>query len=111
MIWVWTSSGRGAVMRLISALLVIVMAISTAKSSQAQQHAWIPQGIETLRQSASSKTNFTFDHSMLVLASKLEPDNEDLRRVIAGVSGIAVRRYHFPEAWHYDPWTLGTVKE
>jgi hypothetical protein len=29
---------------------------------------------------------------MLVLASKLEPDDEDLRRVIAGVSGISVHR-------------------
>jgi Domain of unknown function (DUF4252) len=97
-------------MRLTPALLVLLIAISTASSSQAQ-HLWIPQGIETLEQSASSKTNFTFDHSMLVLASKLDPDNEDLRRVIAGLSGISIRRYHFPGAWQYDPGALGAVSE
>src|ERR1700746_195350 len=98
-------------MRLTPAILVLLIAISTASSSQAQQHPWIPEGIETLQQSASSKTNFTFDHSMLVLASKLDADNEDLLRVIAGVSGISIRRYHFPGAWQYDPGTLGAVSE
>ena len=99
-------------MRLTHFLFVILIAVSTLQSTQAQQqHPWVPQGIETLEQSASSKTNFTFDHSMLVLASKLEPDNEDLRRVIAGLSGISIRRYHFPGAWQYDPGTLGAVNE
>ena len=67
------------------------------------QREWIPQGIEALRQSASSKTEFTLDHSMLVFASKLDPDNEDLRRVIAGVNGVSVHSYHFPGRWMYDP--------
>jgi hypothetical protein len=72
---------------------------------------WIPQGIEALQMSASSKSEFTFDHSMLVFASKLEPDNDELRRVIAGVSGITIRRYHFPESRQYDPETLSSVNE
>src|SRR5437879_12813802 len=48
---------------------------------------------------------------MLVFASKLDPENEDLRRVIAGVSGVSVHRYHFPETWTYDPQALNSVKE
>ena len=40
---------------------------------------------------------------MLVFASKLDPDNEDLRRVIAGVNGVSVHSYHFPGRWMYDP--------
>src|SRR5882762_4886013 len=98
-------------MKLFPLVLVILLAISALKYSEAQQQTWIPQGIETLQQSASSKSEFTFDHSMLVLASKLDPDNEDLRRVIAGVSGVSVHRYHFPDAWAYDPQVLNSVKE
>jgi Domain of unknown function (DUF4252) len=96
----------------IPVLCLILIAIFAAKFAGAQQQGeWIPQAIENLQQTASSKTNFTFDHSMLVLASKLEPDNEDLRRVIAGVSGISVRSYHFPESSQFDPGALHSVKE
>jgi hypothetical protein len=99
-------------MRLSRIVLVVFMAISTGPLIGAQQqHDWIPQGIEALRQGASSKTEFTLDHSMLVFASKLDPENEDLRRVIAGVSGVSVHRYHFPETWTYDPQALNSVKE
>ena len=61
-------------MRLSRIVFVVVIAISAAKLTQAQQqHDWIPQGIEALRQDASSKTEFTLDHSMLIFASKLDP--------------------------------------
>lgn len=96
----------------IPVLCLILIAIFAAKFAGAQQQGeWVPEAIENMQQTASSKTNFTFDHSMLVLASKLEPDNEDLRRVIAGVSGISVRSYHFPESWQFDPGALNSVKE
>lgn len=100
-------------MRLSRIVFVVLIAISAAKLTEAQplQREWIPQGIEALRQSASSKTEFTLDHSMLVFASKLDPDNEDLRRVIAGVSGVSVHSYHFPGSWMYDPQALNFVKE
>jgi Domain of unknown function (DUF4252) len=99
-------------MRLSGIVSVVLIAISTATFTAAQtQHEWIPQGIETLRQSASSKTEFTLDHSMLVFASKLDPDNEDLRRVIAGVNGVSVHSYHFSGRWMYDPAVLSSVKE
>jgi len=90
----------------------VLITLSAANLSEAQQQKdWIPQGIENLQQSASSKTAFTFDHSMLVLASKLEPENEDLRRVIAGISGLSVRNYHFQEPGQYDQAALISVSE
>ena len=98
-------------MRLSRIVVVVLIAISGVKLTEAQQLDWIPQGIEAVRQSASSKTEFTLDHSMLVFASKLDPENEDLRRVIAGVSGLSVHSYHFPRPWMYDPDALGSVKE
>jgi hypothetical protein len=93
-------------------IFVILVAISAAELTEAQQqHDWIPQGVETLRRSASSKTEFTLDHSMLVWASKLDRDDEDLRRVIAGVSGLSVHSYHFRGPWTYDPGALSSVKQ
>jgi len=99
-------------MRLSGIVLVVLIAISTATFTVAQQQREsIPRGLEALRQGASSKTEFTLDHSMLVFAAKMDPDNEDLRRVIAGVSGISVHSYHFPGAWTYDPQALSSVKQ
>jgi hypothetical protein len=103
---------------------VVLITISAAALAQAQQlpaqapaapssqqQAWIPQGMEALRQSASSKTEFTLDHSMLIMASKLDPNNEDLRRVIAGINGVSVHNYRYSRAWMYDPEALESVKE
>src|SRR5271170_482159 len=91
----------------------LVVAQSQAPSQEHSQapHDWTPQGIENLRQSASSKTEFTLDHSMLVFASKMDPGDEDLRRVIAGVSGVSVHNYRFPKTWAYDSESLNSVKE
>ena len=92
-------------------LLVLVAAAFTATLTWAQQPSdEVPPSIEALRQNASSKTEFTLDHSMLVLASKLDSNDEDLRRVIAGVSGLSVHRYRFPDAGMYDAEALAAVK-
>jgi Domain of unknown function (DUF4252) len=94
----------------IAALALI--SISTASLAQAQQaREWVPEAVDILRQSASSKTEFTLDHSMLVLASKLDSNNQDLRRAIAGVNGISLHSYRFPGAGMYDPDALRAVKQ
>jgi len=100
-------------MRLSRILFLVFVAIFTVQwtAAQPQPGEWTPQGIEALRQSASTKTEFTLDHSMLVFASKLSPENDDLRRVIAGVSGISVHSFHFPKPWIYDQAALDEVKE
>jgi len=100
-------------MKLIRIVFVVLLAAFAAKLTEGQQQPqdWVPRGVEALRESASSKTEFTLDHTMLVFASKLDPDNEDLRRVIAGVSGLSVHSYHFPGAWMYDPAALSSVKK
>ncbi|MGA9559164.1 MAG: DUF4252 domain-containing protein, partial [Terriglobales bacterium] len=50
-------------------------------------------------------------HSMLVLASKLDPDNEDLRRVIAGVSGISVHNFRYPRPDTFDQQAIELVRD
>jgi hypothetical protein len=72
---------------------------------------WVPQAIESLRQNASSKSEFTLDHSMLVLASKMDQDDEGLRRVIAGVDGVSVHRFRFQSYGTYDPEILNAVRQ
>jgi hypothetical protein len=99
-------------MRLLRFAFLVLIAVSVVHLTEAQQSPGaIPQGLESLRHLASSKTEFTLDHSMLVFASKLDPENEDLRRVIAGVSGVSVHSFHFPEPWMYDPEALSSVRE
>jgi len=99
-------------MKLSSVVAMLIVAISATQLTHAQtEHEFLPHGIEQLRQHASSKTEFTLDHSMLAMASKLDPDNEDLRRVIAGVSGVSVHSYRFPDAWTYDPEATSSVKD
>jgi hypothetical protein len=90
----------------------LLLGFSTISLLAAQeQTSWIPLGVQSLQRSAASKSDFTFDHSMLVFASKLQPDNEDLRRVIAGVSGVSVHRYRFTEARQYDSAALRSVSD
>jgi hypothetical protein len=46
---------------------------------------------------------------MLVLASKFDQDNEDLRRVIAGMNGVSVHSFRFPGRVSYDPAVMGEI--
>jgi hypothetical protein len=71
---------------------------------------WFPMAIEGLGQNASSRTEFTLDHNMVVLASKADPGDESLRRVIAGVDGISVHRFKFQGTGIYDPQVLNAVR-
>jgi hypothetical protein len=99
-------------MRITPVLCIVLLVFSTVLSFDAQeQPGWVPQGVQSLQQIAASKSDFTFDHSMLALASKLQPDNEDLRRVIAGVSGVSVHRYRFSGDRQYDDAALRSVSE
>lgn len=48
---------------------------------------------------------------MLVLASKMDQDDEGLRRVIAGVDGVSVHRFRFQSYGTYDPEILNSVRQ
>ncbi len=99
-------------MRFFRSIVVLVVAAAAIRYTQAQQqHEAVLHGLDALRQSASSKTEFTLDHSMLVFAAKMDPDNDDLRRVIAGVSGVSVHNLRFAGRWAYDPEELNAVKD
>jgi hypothetical protein len=48
---------------------------------------------------------------MLVLASKLDRDNEDLRRVIAGVNGVSVHSFRFSGPVSLDPTVIDSINQ
>jgi hypothetical protein len=72
---------------------------------------WTPEAIVYLGQNASSRTEFNLDHSMVVLASKMDQDDTDFRRVIAGVDGVSVHHFRFPGDGMYDPRILTDVRQ
>ena len=72
---------------------------------------WMPAAIAYLRHNASSKTEFDLDHSMVVLASKVDENDPDFRRVIAGVDGVSVHHFRFPGYGMYDPRALADVRQ
>ena len=72
---------------------------------------WTPEAITYFRQTASSKTEFNLDHSMVVLASKMDQDDTDFRRVIAGIDGVSVHHFRFPGDGMYDSRILADVRQ
>jgi hypothetical protein len=112
------NSSRGR-MKISRVLFLLFVTGSSAVCAMAQQptaptqsvREFLPQGIDTLRQSASSKTEFNLDHSMLVLASKIDSANEDLRRVIAGVSGISVHDFRYSNPASFDPQAIESIRD
>jgi hypothetical protein len=72
---------------------------------------WTPDAIAYLRQNSSSKTEFDLDHSMVVLASKMDENDPDLRRIVAGVDGVSVHHFRFAGDGMYDPRILADVRQ
>jgi hypothetical protein len=98
-------------MKNLLSLAALAFFVTTIPAFSQTQPAYqqVPQGIEVLRASALSRTDLTLDHSMLVFASKLDSD-DDLQRVIAGVSGVSIHRYRYSEPGIYDPDALLSLK-
>lgn len=72
---------------------------------------WLPQDFEALGQRAAFHTDFTFDRSMLQLASYFIGDQDpDTRNAIAKLNSISVHSYHFAAPGLYDPATLDMIR-
>jgi len=72
---------------------------------------WTPEAIAYLGKNATSRTEFSLDHSMVVLASKMDQDDPDFRRIIAGVDGVSVHHFRFAGDGTYDPRILADVRQ
>ena len=94
---------------LLPPLLLASVALGQTQPAPLRQN-WYPQAIEALGQNATSRTEFSFDHSMLVMAAKSDQDDDSLRRVIAGIDGISIHRFKFQGPGMFDPRVLGDVR-
>ncbi len=98
-------------------LPVILLLATTATFGQTQpppyptQPDWIPQSIASLAHTATSHSDFTFDHSMLVLASKADQDDDTMRRIIAGIDGVSIHRFRFQDGIANGPDILTAVRQ
>jgi Domain of unknown function (DUF4252) len=100
------------IVRLSRIISLSIFLVSTSLLfAQTAPQDWVPQAIHSLGQNASSRTEFALDHSMLVLASKLDQDDQDLRRVIVGVDGVSVHEFRFRGVATYDPEALNAVRQ
>jgi hypothetical protein len=74
---------------------------------------WVPQGMEALGRTAAFHTDFTFDRSMLRLASGIwaGPGDPGLADAIGRLDGISVHSYHYAAPGMYDPRLLNAVRQ
>jgi hypothetical protein len=75
--------------------------------------SWVPQGMEVLSRTATFHTDFTFDRSMLQLASGIweGPGDPGLTSAINRLDGISVHSYHYAAPGMYDPRLLNVVRQ
>jgi hypothetical protein len=73
---------------------------------------WVPQGMEALARTAAFHTDFTFDRSMLKLASGLweGPGDPGLAEAISRLDGISVHSYHYAAPGMYNLRMLDAVR-
>jgi hypothetical protein len=92
--------------------LVASSVIATAIPGLSQQTTdWVPRGMEAIGRRAAFHTDFTFDRTMLQVASGIF-DNGDpgLSHAIGRLDGISVHSYRFATAGMYNPRTLEGVR-
>src|SRR5580700_2831211 len=100
---------------LVASLLLLLMTPlalmgQTAQSAQPPLN-WVPQGFEVLGQRAAFHTDFTFDRSMLQVASYFVGDADpEARAAIAKLNGISVHSYHYASPGLYDPAALDMIR-
>ena len=94
------------------ALALMLPAFAIASSAPDASSTWIPSGIEQLGRTAAFHTDFTFDRTMLQLASGLIDDGDpDTRRAIAKLDGVSVHLYRYAAPGLYDPRQLDAIRQ
>jgi hypothetical protein len=99
--------------RLVSLAAVAAAFAGALPFALAQQPLdWVPRGIEDLGHTAAFHTDFTFDRTMLQMASGVFYGGEqDVAHAVAKLNGISVHSYRFAAPGMYDPSRLNSVRE
>jgi hypothetical protein len=85
---------------------------ASAYPAEANPLAWLPSGMEELARTATLHNDFTFDKSMLRLASSLwdGPADPATASALSRLNGISVHVYHYAAPGQYDPRLLESVR-
>lgn len=90
-----------------AAAVLSFVCLLSAPLIRAQETTFVPQGMEALGASAALRNDFTFDRSMLGLASQMMPDED--KPIIAKLRGISIHNFRYSGAG-YDPVVLEAVR-
>ncbi len=95
----------------IFALALMLPAFAIASTPDAST-TWMPSGIEQLGKTAAFRTDFTFDRTMLQMASGLiDGGDPDTRNAIAKLDGVSVHLYRYAAPGLYDPRQLDAIRQ
>ncbi len=94
------------------ALLLPSVALATDAPPPPSPPDWIPSGVEQLGRTAAFHTDFTFDRTMLQMASGLmDGGDADTRKAIAKLNGVTVHLYRYAQPGMYDPAQLEGIRQ
>jgi hypothetical protein len=93
----------------LSIFFALALLLPVSPLLRAENGDWIPRGMEALGQHASFHTDFTFDKTMLDMASNFVGD-DDTRRIVAKLRGISVHSFRYPQPGLYDLGALDGVR-
>jgi hypothetical protein len=83
-----------------------------ASEAPATPSDWLPAGIEQLGRSATYHTDFTFDRTMLQMASGLvDGGDPDTRKAIAKLNGVTIHLYRYAAPGMYDIHQLDAIRD
>jgi|HubBroStandDraft_1064217.scaffolds.fasta_scaffold255870_2 hypothetical protein len=90
--------------------------VAAALPLAVQVNAQIPAAPDLLAAKAKDSTNLTLDSSMLKLATGFlskndQADNPGLKKLIAGLKSISVKKYTFAEEGQYKPEDVQAVRD
>lgn len=102
-----TSLRRG-----LATLALLLPSFVLASDVPAQPSDWIPAGVEQLAKTAEFHTDFTFDRTLLQMASGLiDGGDADTRKAIAKLNGVTVHLYRYAAPGMYDSRQLDAIRQ
>ncbi len=109
----WAVSTKAAVKYLAPVVLFLSCVAGTVLPAKAQPSLdWVPRGMEEIGRTAAFHTDFTFDKTMLQVASgMMYSDDQNVQHAVAKLNGISVHSYRFAAPGMYDPRRLQAVRE
>src|SRR5271163_2498089 len=95
-----------------SLLLLPLLAPHRSFAADQPPTEWLPAGIEQLGKTAEFHTDFTFDRTMLQMASGLmDGGDADTRNAIAKLNGVTVHLYKYAAPGMYDQRQLDVIRQ